>query len=482
MTNEGKEEVRRVEEGTHPEPDDFGGREPILAAISFYDPSEPERYKQPKRGRCRLPADERTARLSLLSLVLASARYLKWNLPNMFTPDSAEVFYASGRLEEVRLEGRCVTGVDLEGEVIYETVIAGRRVGFTRDPEGKIVLSPQDAGREHLAVRRDGDALWVSWDLTRDESLARHPEAVYAVIKVPFSLGAVPPVPPALERAARLSLMEEELKGVGEEELKRRLMLPSPVEVRRPLNVRMGDGFRTLTYVYEEDEARRRLAQYFAVSADFSVHEIRQVARERSVSFARAKAMLFLENRRKRDDFVEKSLPNYPEYVFAVLADVFAQRLIKEINSRAMAAWKNPEAHVSQTPEEILKGERDEQYEDTGRRFGLRGQGREQGTHPRMREEKVRARREERLGLIRAAMAEVFRDALAGKRIDDESLWIAEDALKAHAVLGKLRIKERTLFRWLIQGGVRFEALKESVTRTESKRMRAESEAEPPTN
>jgi hypothetical protein len=473
MANASQENARAEGERLSSDPDDLMGREPLLLGLYFYDPAEPRRDRVYKRGGCLLGAEQRVGRLALLRLVLAAARHLNHDVPDLFTPDSAEVFYAEHGLEEVRLEGRCVMGVDLDGEICYEPVTIGAKVGFTPGGDGRIVLSPGDERREHLAVRRKGGALWVSWDVMRDVSGPQKPGAAYALIMIEFSLGGADGAGGAgANRIDAGTLFQEEadLRGVGGDGLKKRLLLPEPVEMRSPRAIRLSGELRMLTYVYEEDQARRHLAQYYAMSADFSDHEIRAVAREMSVPFDRAKAMLFLKHRQDRDAFVEKSLRGYHESAVRLLEDVFVRRLTRELNSIALAQWDNPDLRFSKTPEEIRKELRQELNEETGRRLGLPGRRRQPGTHPRMGREKVSARRAGRLWQIRAAMAEIFSRKLSGRKIDDRALSTAEDAVTQAAVLRELKIDRKTLNRWLTNGRSSFKLLKDFVVKEETHR------------
>ncbi len=166
MANDNQEKARGEGGGADSDPNDLEGREPILVGLCFYDPAAPENYRLSNRGGCLLSAEQREGRLSLLRLILASARHLNHDVPDMFTPDAAEVFYTARGLEEVRLEGRCVMGVDLDGEIRYEPVTIGAKVGFNPRPrrEDRVVAGrrtertpgrPQGGGRPVGLLGRD---------------------------------------------------------------------------------------------------------------------------------------------------------------------------------------------------------------------------------------------------------------------------------------------------------------------------------------
>jgi hypothetical protein len=338
------------------------------------------------------------------------------------------------------------------------------------------VLSPDDARREHLAVHRDEDALWVSWNV--DSSSESNPDATYVLLMIEFSIGGGAGARAGDMDSLRVFKTEAELKGADEEELKRRLMLSPPVEIRAPRIIQMKDDFRMLTYVYDEDEARRQLAHYYAMSVDLSDHEIRKVARAMSVTFDRAKAMLYLKYRQSRDDFVEKSLSGYLKKTAGLLESVFVRQLTGEINSLAIVEWDNPEINISKNAQQIHKELLQEQREETARRLGMPGRGRRRGTSPRVGREKILARDRQKLAQIRAAMEEIFRRKLAEKKIDTRTLSAAEDTVTPAAVCKKLTIDRKTLTRRLVRGGVSFEALRDFVAREETRRLNSKNHTE----
>ncbi len=314
----------------------------------------------------------------------------------------------------------------------------------------------------------------------RDDSGEQKPGAAYAVIFIESGQGGTAGPASASTAgaggvdAATFSQTEADLRGVSGDSLNNRLLLPEPIEVRAPRAIRLSGGFRMLTYIYEEDQARRLLARYYARSADLSDREIRAVAREMSVTFDRAKAMLFLKHRQGRDDFVERSLPGYYESASRLLEEIFTRRLTAELNSIALAQWDNPGVNFSKSAKQIRKELRQELNEETRRRLGLPGRGREPGTHPQMGKDKVSERRARRLLRVTAAMADIFRRGLLGRKIDDRALSAAEEAVTKPAVLRELNASRNKLDRWLTDGNVSFERLKDLVVKDETRKARLE--------
>jgi len=436
------------------------GREPVMLAITFYDPAEPESFRLSNHGGCVLGPGHARARHSLLRLVLDSAALLDHRIPEMFTPDAAEVFYSGGRLEEVRLLGRRVSGTDLEGNVQYSRE-ATAEPAFGRGQQGEIVLAPQDSGRRHVAFKREGNSLVVSWDLRGHGEGTISLEAYYDILLVEVGTGAG--TAQEAERGGASAPTAEQLRGQDAKGLRKMLLHRQPVEIREPRVIEVSEAFRKLTYVIDGAEARAQLAQRYASSADFSDHEINKVAREEGVTRDEAKAMLFLDHTRARDEFVEKNQGRYFERAAAVLRDAFDKWLVSEVNTLALADWDRPGIEKSKSPDQIRKELRSDNDDSTAKRIGMRRPGRAAGERPRMRKEKRRARDRERLGRIKAAMASVIERELKVKELNAQAIGAAEDAVTAEAVMRELGISIETLRRWLRQCRVGFGDVKDEV-------------------
>lgn len=430
-------------------PRDMPGREIVITGFFLADPASGGAIRLSRSGHHTLGPSHETARRSLLSIILESARFVKAPLPDLFTPDSAELFYRDARLEEVRLRGRTIAGFDCWQNPVYQETSTNREPRLSRE-SGRIMVSVPDAGRNYVAVLIEKESLVVTWNMAVLEQRDWVPEVVYAKLWLTPDEESVDD----LLDEELLTRTEEELREVPVGDLAKALLLPKPSEIRNPVLFEVSEPFRKLTYVYERDDARRQLSENFAESADLSERSIRKLASEQFISFERAKALRVHEFRQLRDEFIEQNMDKFFDSTAKVLRDVFTVSLTHQVNNIVLADGAVPGMDLSRTPvearEQLLKNERDM----TRRRFGMAGRGRTPGTHPKRSSLKSDARRALNKSRVEGAISELLLPA--GKM----KLGAAMLQLTPEKVCEKLGIKISTLRRWVNQSWPSFDEAK----------------------
>lgn len=427
---------------------DLPDREIVFLGFVFHSetPGDPGRYS--RRGHFVLDQKYERTRRELLGVILESARFMTVDVPYLFTPDVAELFYREGRLEEVRLGGHNVCGINGSGRPVYLGTMTDPAPAFGVAPDGRVVPAAADHGRSYLAAYRKDDSLVVSWDIKDQGDGERRPEAVYCLFEVGpgDSQGAGAPRELDVRPLART---EEELRGKSVDGLREWLLLPEPVEASDPRVIEVGDRYRKLTYVYEREEARRQLAEYYARNADLSEHLIGKLAREESVPPERARAVVMLEHRRLRDEFVENNMDAFFDRSADILKDVFEGLLTGEVNSLVLADGLVPGMDVGQSRADVREGQRKDEDRMTADRLGLPRRGRARGASPKRSAEKGEAKRADNKRRLEEAVGKLLRDAAGG---DWKKIGAAIGALTAEKVGELLGRDTSTVYRWAGQG------------------------------
>jgi hypothetical protein len=435
---------------------DLPGREAVVIGFVFRSesPGDPDRYS--RSGHYVLGQKHERTRRAILGVILESARFQGVRVPDLFTPDVAELFYAGGRLEEVRLGGHAIRGSDDSGDPIYVGVMTDPAPAFEVAADGRIVLAHGDSGRSYLAAYRNDDSLVVSWDIKDQGDAELRPEAVYCTFAVGPGDAQAAGAPREID-ARLLAETEVELRGKSVEELRDWLRLPEPVEVRDPNVIQVSERFRRLTYVYETEDARCQLSDYYANNADLSERTVREVAAEESVPPDRARAMLMLRHRQARDEFVESNLEEYVEQSTKILEDVFEGLLKGEVNSLSAAGGMPPGTSINLTRDEVLKAQRKDTDRMTADRMGLPRPGRPKGARPKRSSEKAEAKRAGNKRRMEAAIGKLL---LARAGPDGKKIGIAISELTAEKVGKVLKKHPSTVYRWAKQGWGDFETAK----------------------
>ncbi|MFL6284045.1 MAG: hypothetical protein ACJ74Q_12960 [Pyrinomonadaceae bacterium] len=93
-------------------------KEPVVLGVAFYDNDETDATVccVSREGNYLFNRQEAAP---VKNVILGTARFLGYDIPDMFVPIAAEVFYDEVKLVKMRLAGKYVDGVD-SGGVIYK--------------------------------------------------------------------------------------------------------------------------------------------------------------------------------------------------------------------------------------------------------------------------------------------------------------------------------------------------------------------------
>lgn len=433
-------------------------KEPVVLGVTFYDDT-------PEGRVCCVSREgnyvfDRHEAVSVKKVILESARFLGYDIPDMFIPLAAEVFYDEVKLVKVRLAGKYVDGLDDAGKVKYKLWETPETPRSTVDPDYKLRVAEEDRGKAYVAMLNYEHAVWFSWNLSPhyEHDMRPEDEVNHYVLKFQFhkedhadGTGGV-----KMTDAAIISEAEDLLRDVPVEDLQNILMPHPPADVSgEQLAVKMSDPFRRLTYIYDREEAEYRLALRYATSVKFDEREIREFAERNSVSFARAKALAVLLHQKSQKAFVEENLMVHHRKSVEVLKYAFTNSLIQEVNTAALADWKSSLVVKEQHPDEMKDVLIGDAIKDMRERLGRTGQGR-----PVKSPEVVAKENAEREKKIREAMRGIFDEARAAGK----DVFAADDAVTAKAVYERLGIGKSTLYDWLENCGREFAKLRYEVT------------------
>jgi hypothetical protein len=98
----------------------------------------------------------------VMSLIFDTLRAAGHKVPAKLCPSLVEIFYARGRVSEVRVFG--LLPHDIKRNV-YPPWGVGAETGFDLTPDLRLIMAPEDVDRAHLAAIRQGPLYIISWDL-----------------------------------------------------------------------------------------------------------------------------------------------------------------------------------------------------------------------------------------------------------------------------------------------------------------------------
>lgn len=429
-------------------------KEPVVLGVAFYDEDETDGPVCCVSREGNYIFDRHEA-AHVKQVILESARFLGYDIPDMFIPMAAEVFYDEVKLVKMRLAGKYVDGVDSEGAV-YKMWQTPESPQFTVSPDYKLRVAEEDRNMAYIAMLNYESGVWFSWNLSPhyDHDMRPTDEVNQYILKFRFhkekSEGGE-----ETSDAAIISEAEELLKDVPVEGLQEILMPKPPVDVSdEQLAIKMSDPFRRLTYIYDREEVKYRLGARYAHSVKFNEEEIRRFAEVNSFSFNRAKAVTFLLHQKYQKAFVEENMTVHHQKTVELLKYTFTNSLIQEVNTAVLADWNTSLVVKDQRSDDLKDLLIGDAIRDMKERLGRTGQGR-----PEKSTEEVARENAERVAAIKEEMRKIFQEARDG----GADVFAAEKAVSAKAVYTRLEIAKSTFYEWLENCGLEFAKLRREV-------------------
>ncbi|HEY0321192.1 MAG TPA: hypothetical protein VGC66_09580 [Pyrinomonadaceae bacterium] len=392
-------------------------------------------------------------------LFFETARFMGEELPPHFIFYAGEIFYDSLRVEEVRLAGISMVGINNDGLADYVEWSTRVRPRFEVTEAQKIVLSDIDRGRTHVAAVKLESHLAVAFDVAANANL-KFGRGVKAYI-FPVSSPDASPQDAADQdqvRESYFSRAEKLLEDIPVESLEEYLLPQRPIEPGERKTLVIKDGTRRLIYSYDEEEMCYEFAMRYVKSVNLSEQSLIKFAKENNLSLARAKALTLFLHSKARDKFMSENIEGYRKRCERALQDTSWHLLKQEPIVTDLAEFESPGVVRELETREVKKILSWVSDRLTKGRIGVKV-GRPLGSETKKEQEKLETENAEHKAAIIEAMQKVYQEAQAGNPKSNP-----EEAITRTAI-GKNIGTPNTLRAWLKNGNFDFESLKTEALR-----------------